>query len=101
MKEFERFNITDNSFILQKEKAEKKIQKLKEKIREVEKQRKIHRESCNHIFDDGTTALKESSHWVSDIHKYIDTWTDEEAEDDRGHTQYEKTCKICGVKTEY
>lgn len=77
------------------------IKEAKQKIFEIGKEKDAFHKSCTHTFDDGSTAFKNTSYWVSDSYTYTDDWTGEEMQGDNGYTQYEKTCQICDKEEEY
>ena len=77
------------------------IKEAKQKIFEINKEKNDFHNSCKHILDNGTSALKDSSYWFSDRYLYIDDFTGEEIEGDNGYTQYEKTCEICEKEIDY
>jgi hypothetical protein len=101
LEEIKRFENAHKEFTSKIKEEEDKIQVAKNKIDNILKEQRVYTNSCKHTLDDGSTAFKESRYWISDIYTYTDNWTGEEAEGDNGHTQYIKTCQICGKEIEY
>jgi len=99
--EIERRNKKFKEFLAEIEAQENIIRSAEKEIQRINREKDKHDNSCNHLYDDGASALKDSSYWVSDTYTYIDDWTGEEAEGDNGYTQYEKTCQICNKEIEY
>lgn len=77
------------------ESEEKKINDAKNEISKLKVKLDNFKMSCDHKNDDGSSAMKNTNHWVSSPYTYIDSWTGEESEGDDGYTQYEETCDIC------
>lgn len=77
-------------------KENKLIDDAKGRIQKLETQCDNFKRSCTHKNDDGSSAMKDISYWVSSPYTYVDDWTGDEMEGDNGYTQYEEECQICG-----
>lgn len=79
---------------------ERKVIQAKNEIRRLEDKKACYIMRCDHKYENGESAIEDTSHWVSDIHYYECDWTGEELEEDNGYTEYEFTCKLCYKKVE-
>jgi len=95
MNERERFFQKIREINLEIDAEEQKIRLCHNHIYGLKNEIERHRNSCNHKYDNGKSALINTSHWVSDIDTYIDDFTGEEVINDNGYTEYSKTCQIC------
>jgi hypothetical protein len=80
---------------------EKKILEIKNKIYQLKSDCEKYENSCNHKNDDGTSAMKNSSYYVTtNVTSSANDWTGEMEDHVEGYTQYSETCKICGYTEE-
>lgn len=79
---------------------EEKIIKSKNEIRRLNDKKTCLYMTCTHKYENGESAIEDSSYWVSDIRYYECDWTGEELENDYGYTEYEYTCNLCHKKVE-
>lgn len=86
-------NIDDFNKLIDIEKE--KIIKSKIEIRRLEDKKVCHMMTCKHEYENGESAIEDTSHWVPDIHYYECSWTGEEMEEDNGYTVYGYTCSMC------
>ena len=77
--------------------VEKKIlSQTRNKISNLEDDLQRHIQSCNHKYDDGTTAWKDSYYWHSEPSQWYNDFTGEMEDHDDGYQVRQTTCQICG-----
>lgn len=76
-------------------KKNEKISKIKREIYDLEDEIKNHLNSCKHIFDNGESALGDTSYWSGETYYHNCPYSGEELEESVGYTVYQKTCKLC------
>jgi len=72
------------------------ITQAERNIRNLEFELQRHRNSCNHKYEDGSSALKDTSYWNCVPSEYFNDWTGEMEEEDNGYSVRQETCQICG-----